>query len=43
MNIANVLENYKSTISDSFNDINYEIINSQQKWNTIAYILKESE
>ena len=42
MNIANVQENYKSTISDRFNDINYEIINSQQKWNTITDILKES-
>ena len=25
-----------------FNDINYEIINSRQKWNTITDILKES-
>ena len=41
-NIANVQENYKSTILDRFNDINYEIINSQQKWNTITDILKES-
>ena len=36
MNIANVQENYKSTISDRFNNINYEIINSQQKWNTVT-------
>ena len=42
MNIANVQENCKSTISDRFNDINYEIINSQRKWNTITDILKES-
>ena len=42
MNIANVQENCKSTISDRFNDINYEIINSQQKWNTITDILNES-
>ena len=42
MNIANVQENYISTISDRFNDINYEIINIQQKWNTITDILKES-
>ena len=42
MNIANVQENYKSAISDTFNDINYGIINSQQKWNTITDILKES-
>ena len=41
-NIANVQENYKSTILDRFNDINYEIINNQQKWNTITDILKES-
>ena len=41
-NIANVQENYKSTILDRLNDINYEIINSQQKWNTITDILKES-
>ena len=40
-NISNVQENYKSTI-DKFNDISYEIINSQQKWNTITDILKES-
>ena len=40
-NISNVQENYKSTI-DKFNDISYEIINSQQKLNTITYILKES-
>ena len=42
MKIVNVQENYKSTISDRFNDINYEIINSQQKWNTITDILNES-
>ena len=42
MNIANVQENYISTISDRFNDINYEIINIQQKCNTITDILKES-
>ena len=42
MNIANAQENYKSTILDRFNDINHEIINSQQKWNTITDILKES-
>ena len=41
-NIANVQENYKSTILDRFNDINYEVINSQQKWNTFTDILKES-
>ena len=41
-NIANVQENYKSTILDRFNDINYEIINNQQKWNTITDIFKES-
>ena len=41
-NIANVQENYKSTILHRFDDINYEIINSQQKWNTITDILKES-
>ena len=29
-------------ILDRFNDINYEIINSQQKWNTITDILKDS-
>ena len=42
MNIAIVQGNYKSTISGRFNDINYEIINSQQKWNTVTDILKES-
>ena len=42
MNITNVQENYKSTISERFNDINYKIINSQQKWNTITDILKKS-
>ena len=31
MNIANIQENCKSTIPDRFNNINYEIINSQQK------------
>ena len=41
-NIANVQENYKSTILDRFNNINYEIIYSRQKWNTITDILKES-
>ena len=40
-NISNVQENYKSTI-DKFNDISYEIINSQQKLNTNTDILKES-
>ena len=42
MNIANVQENYKSAISDRFNNINCKIINSQQEWNTIIDILKES-
>ena len=41
-NITNVQENYKSTILDRFSDINYKIISSQQKWNTITDILKES-
>ena len=27
---------------DRFSDINYKIISSQQKWNTITDILKES-
>ena len=35
-------ENFKSTIFDRFNGINYKIIDSQQKWNTITDILKES-
>ena len=42
INIANVQENYKSTIPDRFNDFNCEIINSRQKWNTVTDILKES-
>ena len=41
-NIANVQENFKSTIFDRFNGINCKIIDSQQKWNTITDILKES-
>ena len=41
-NITNVQENSKSTTLDRFSDINYEIINSQQKWNIITDILKES-
>ena len=41
-NAANVQVNYKSIILDRFNDINYEIISSQQKCNTITDILKES-
>ena len=41
-NIANVQQNYKSTILDRFNNINYEIIYSRQKRNTITDILKES-
>ena len=40
-NLANVQENYKSTILDRFNNVNYEIINSQQKWSTITDIFKE--
>ena len=41
-NTANVQVNYKSIILDRFNDINYEIISSQQKCNTITDILNES-
>ena len=41
-NVESVQKNYKTTILDRFNDINYETSNCQQKWNTITNILKES-